>query len=370
MNFLKIFTVIVLSTSIASAASMDGVYLGTLGKTAIALKLETDKNSAVTASYYYRNHAIDIRLEGKVSKSVVSLSEFGSDRTGVTAKMSLKNAGNTFTGSWASVKQPKKLLPINLHRVTSKDLSTIKLPNTALLNKWKLEQPFDYLRFNTPAKLVKTETVNGKKVQWWLEPKSKIEFLRLPGESKTVNDVLNDWHYSTAISDLECLSSGNGEYSYTPKVMLYSKQILSVAASVSYYCGGAHPDNGAENLNLDLSTGKDLQTEDVYRFVPIPEGLKIDPSDYSEAYGKYQETRGAAIKKLILAEFGTFTKALDKECSGIYQDETFSYFSWYLTSRGVVIQSDFPHVAAACESEFELPYQTLTQYLAPNSPLK
>ena len=211
-------------------------------------------------------------------------------------------------------------------------------------------------------------------MQWWLEPKSKIEFLRLPGESKIVNDVLNDWHYSTAISDLECLSSGNGEYSYTPKVMLYTKRILSVSASVYYYCGGAHPDNGAENLNLDLSTGKDLQIEDVYRFVPIPEGLKIDPSDYSEAYGKYQETRGAAIKKLLLTEFGTFTKALgtdvDKECSSLYDDESFSYFSWYLTSRGVVIQSDFPHVAAACESEFELSADTITQYLAPNSPLK
>ncbi len=370
MKLLKAVLVIFALGSVASAANLDGVYVGTLGKAAIALKLETDKNSVVTGTYYYRNHAVDLRLEGKVSKSVVSLSEFESDRTGVTAKLTLKSAGNTFTGNWASVKQPKKPLPINLHRVTLRDLSSIKLPNTALLNKWKLERPFDYLRFDTPAKLVKTETVNGKKVQWWLEPKSKIEFLRLPGESKTVNDVLTDAHYNLAMTDLDCLSSGNGEYSYDPKVALYSKRILSISASVYYYCGGAHPDGGAENLNLDLSTGRDLNIEDVYRFVPIPEGLKIDPNDYSEAYSKYQETRGAAIKKLILAEFGTFTKNIDKECSSAYVDEIFAYFSWYLTARGIVIQSAFPHVAAACDNDFELPYNSLTQYLSPNSALK
>lgn len=358
-----------LSTSIASAANLDGVYVGTLGKSAIALKLETDKSSVVTGTYYYRNHAIDIRLEGKANKSVVNLSEFESDRTGITAKLTLKNAGNSFTGNWASVKQPKKFLAINLNRVTSKDLNALKLPSTTLLNKWKLEQPFDYLRFDTPAKLLRTETVNGKKVQWWLEPKSKIEFLRLPTESKAVNDALTDEHYNIAFNDLDCLSS-NGDFAYTPKIALYSKRILSVSARTEYYCGGAHPDGNAENLNLDLSTGKGLEIEDVYRFTTIPEGLKIDPNDYSEAYGKYLESRGAAVKKLILAEFGGFTKDIDKECASAYDDETFSYFSWYLTPKGVVIQSAFPHVAAACDNEFELPYDTVKQYFAPSSPLK
>jgi hypothetical protein len=119
-----------------------------------------------------------------------------------------------------------------------------------------------------------------------------------------------------------------------------------------------------------LSTGKDLQIEDVYHFVAIPAGLKIDPNDYSEAYSKYLESRGAVLKKLILAEFGGFTKDLDNECASAYTDETFSYFSWYLTAKGVVIQSSFPHVAAACNNDFELPYASLVQYLSPNSALK
>ncbi len=368
MRFLKILVVLFASSSTVLAAGMDGVYVGTLGKSAIALKLETDKNSLVTASYYYRNHAIDIRLEGKVSKSVISLSEFESDRTDVTAKLSLKSAGNTFSGNWASVKQPKKLLPINLHRVTSKDLSGIKLPSTTLLNKWKLEQPFDYLRFNMPAKLVKTETVNGKSVQWWLEPKSKIEFLRLPLESKTVNDTLTDAHYNLAMTDLDCLSSSNGEYSYTPKVALYSKRILSVSASVYYYCGGAHPDGGAENLNLDLKTGKDLNIEDLYHFVPIPKGVSLDPNDTSDLRTTYLETRGTALKTLILNQYKSFSS--EKDCADVYETDTFSYVSWYLTSEGLVITPSFAHAVIVCEDDFELPYKSLLQYLAPNSPLK
>jgi hypothetical protein len=370
MRFFKILMVLFAFCSTALAANIDGVYIGTLGKSGIVLKLETEKNAQASGMYYYRNYAIDIRLEGKINKSSITLSEFGTGTTEPSASLFLSSAGNVLSGRWASIKQPKRFLAINLRRVTSKDLNAIKLPSTSLLNKWKLEQPFDYLRFNTPAKLVKTQTVNGKKVQWWLEPKSKIEFLRLPTESKTVNNTLTDAHYNLAITNLECLSSSNGEYSYEPKVALYSKRILSVSASVYYYCGGAHPDGGAENFNLDLDNGKALQIEDVYRFVAIPVGLKIDPSNDSRAYSKYQEARGAAVKKLILNQFGSFTQNLEKDCSDLYDDETFAYFSWYLTDTALVIESSFPHVAATCDSEFELPYKTIEQYLAPNSALK
>jgi hypothetical protein len=370
MRFLKVWMVLFAFSSTALAASIDGVYVGTLGKSEILLKLMTEKNAGISGSYYYRNYAIDIRLEGKINKSSITLSEFGAGSTDPTASVSLNSAGNVLSGRWASVKQPKRFLAINLRRVTSKDLSKLKLPSTTMLNKWKLEQPYDYLRFNAPLKPVKTETINGKKVQWWLEPKSKIVFLRLEGESKTVNNALTDEHYRIAYNNLDCLSSFNGDFSYTPTVALYSKRILSISASVYYYCGGAHPDGGSENLNLDLETGKELQLEDVYRFIPIPEGLKIDPSDYSESYSKYREARGAAVKKLILNQFGGFTKGIDQECSNAYSDETFSYFSWYLNAKGLVIESAFPHVAAACDNDFELPYKTLETQLAPNSPLK
>jgi hypothetical protein len=366
MPFLKVLMVLFAFCSTALAASVDGVYLGTLGKSAIVLKLETGKDPPISGSYYYRNYAIDIRLEGKINKSSITLSEFGSGNNDPTASVSLNSAGNILSGRWASVKQPKRFLAINLRRVTSKDLSNLKLPSTTMLNKWKLEQPFDYLRFDTPAKLIRTETVNGKKVQWWLEPKSKIEFLRLPNESKTVNGTLTDAHYNLAMNDLDCLSSNNGDYTYEPKIALYTKRLLSVSANVYYYCGGAHPDDGAENLNLDLSSGKDLNIKDVYRFVPIRTGSEL----MSELDEGYQLALGAAIKKLILNQFGSFTKNVEKDCESLYNDETFEYFSWYLTDTGLVIETEFPHVAATCDSEFELPYASITQYLAPNSALK
>jgi hypothetical protein len=370
MRFLKILMVLFAFCSTALATSIDGVYIGTLGKSGIVLKLETGKNPPISGIYYYRNFAIDIRLEGKINKSSITMSEFGTGTTEPTASVFLSSAGNVLSGKWASVKQPKRFLAINLRRVTSKDLNKLKLPSTPMLNKWKLEQPYDYLRFDTTPKLVKTETVGGKKVQSWLESKSKIVFFRLEGQSKAVNDALTDEHYSLASSSLECLGSFNGDYSYTPKIALYSKRILSVSASVYYYCGGAHPDGGSENFNLDLETGKVLEIEDVYRFIAIPNGLKIDPNNSSEAYRKYQEARGAVVKKLILDQFGSFTKNVEKDCSSLYDDETFAYFSWYLTDTGLVIQSAFPHIAATCDSEFELPYKTIEQYLAPNSPLK
>ncbi len=370
MRFLKVLMVLFALCSTALAANIDGVYVGTLGKAAIVLKLETGKDPPISGSYYYRNHAVDIRLEGKINKAYITLSEFGSGGNEPTASVWLNSAGNTLKGRWSTIKQPKRFLPMTLRRITSKDLNAVKLPSTTMLNQWKLKQPYDYLRFDAAPKLVKTETITGKKVQWWLEPKSKIIFLRLERQSKTVNNALIDEHYRIASESLDCLSSVNADFSHTPTVALYSKRILSVSARVDYYCGGAHPDGGSENLNLDLETGKVLEIEDVYRFIPVPEGLKIDPNNSSEAYSQYLEARGAAVKKLILDQFGSFTKGIDKECSDAYTDETFSYFSWYLTTKGLVIESAFPHVAAACDNDFELPYNTLEAYLAPNSPLK
>ena len=348
MRFLKIFLMLFALSSSAVAANVAGVYVGTLGKSAIVLKLEASGTDA-NGSYYYRNHARDINLSGSLKNSSLHLEEFEVMSNDPKAVLELKVVGNNLSGAWVDFKNKKKTFPIILHRVTSRDMRGIKLPSTPMLNKWRLEQPYDYLRFDTALKAVKTQTVNGKKVAWWLEPKSNVTFLRLSGQNKTVNDAPDS-------------------FIYTPKISLYSKRILSISASVYYDCGGAHPDGGAENFNLDLTTGKPLELEDIYHFVPIPNGLILNVDNTSDAYSKYLEARGAALKTLILNQYKTFNS--QKDCADVYQTETLSYISWYLTSNGLIITPSFAHAMAACEEDFELPYKNLMQYLAPNSPLK
>ena len=367
MRFLKIFLMLFALSSSAVAANVAGVYVGTLGKSAIVLKLEASGTDA-NGSYYYRNHARDINLSGSLKNSSIHLEEFEVMSNDPKAIFELKMQGNTLTGAWSDFKNKKKTFPIILHRVTSRDMRGIKLPSTPMLNKWRLEQPYDYLRFDTALKTVKTQTINGKKVEWLLEPKSNVTFLRLDGQSKAVSDALIDEHYRVASESLGCINDAPDSFIYIPKISLYSKRILSISASVYYDCGGAHPDGGAENFNLDLSTGKPLELEDVYHFVPIPNGLILNVDNTSDAYSKYLEARGAALKTLILNQYKTFNS--EKDCADVYQTETLSYISWYLTSNGLIITPSFAHAMAACEEDFELPYKNLMQYLAPNSPLK
>ena len=56
MRFLKILSVLFALTSSAVAANTAGVYVGTLGKSAIVLKLEEASGTETYGSYYYRKN--------------------------------------------------------------------------------------------------------------------------------------------------------------------------------------------------------------------------------------------------------------------------------------------------------------------------
>ena len=72
MRFLKIFLMLFALSSSAVAADVTDVYIGTLGKSAIVLKLEASGTDA-NGSYYYRNHARDINLSGSLKNSSIHI---------------------------------------------------------------------------------------------------------------------------------------------------------------------------------------------------------------------------------------------------------------------------------------------------------
>ena len=262
-----------------------------------------------------------------------------------------------------------KTLVLKLRALSPSDLKVIKLPNTVMLRKWKLEQPYEYLRFTTPLKVAKSEKFNAKNVQWFLEPKSKMSFFRLPAQSATVNNDLTDEHYAMASNALQCMDDSPDAFSYTPKITLYSSRILSVNGLAYYDCGGAHPDAYNANLTLDLQSAKVLTLEDAYRFVPFPKGLNLQTQEPFEVYSNFTLARAAVLKKLILQEVKSFSG--DAHCDKVYQTEhVFQFITWYFTPDGLMVQPSFPHVVAACANDFLLPYARLRPYLAPGSPLK
>jgi hypothetical protein len=368
MRLISLLTAILALASSGLAAKIEGVYTGTLGQSKVVFKLEKPGGTDLSGTYFYRNHARDIQLNGTLSGSSLTLEERGLYGAEGKAKLELKPEGNGLSGLWVDLKSGKSLA-VKLHPIMPAELNALKLPNTPLLRKWKLEEPYEYLRFDAPLKAGMLEKFNGKNVQWWLEPRSKTSFFRLAEESKAVNDALTDEHYSMASSALQCPNDSDG-FTFDPKIVLYSKRILSVTASVYYDCGGAHPDGYFENLTLDLRIAKVLRLEDVYRFVPIPQGLNLQTQEPFELFSSFTMARAEVLTKLILQEVQSFTTDAIPDCGDLYQSDVFQFITWYLTPKGLVVQPSFPHVAAACAKDFLLPYAKLKPYLAANSPLK
>ena len=124
-------------------------------------------------------------------------------------------------------------------------------------------------------------------------------------------------------------------------------------------------------VELDLATAKVLKLEDLYRFVAIPQGLNLQTQEPFELFSQFTLARATVLRKLISQEVKSFSDGLNVDCADVYQsEEVFQFITWYVSPDGLVVQPSFPHVAAACENDFLLPYAKLKPYLAPNSPLK
>jgi hypothetical protein len=368
MRFIPLLTVILALASSSLAAKIEGVYTGTLGQSRVVFKLEKPAGNDFSGTYFYRKFSRDIQLSGTLSGSSLTLEERGLYGAQGKAKLSLKLEVNGFSGAWVDAKSGKTF-PVKLQAVTPVELNAIKLPSTPLLRQWKLKEPYEYLRFDVPLKAGRLEKSSGKNVQWWLEPKSKVAFFRLPAQSKAVNDALTDEQYGMASSALQCPNDGPDGFSYTSRIVLYSQRILSVAGSAYYDCGGAHPDGFNANLTLDLVTAKVLRLEDAYRFVAVPQGLNLQTQEPFELFSQFTLARAAVLRKLISQEVKSFSDGLNVDCADIYQSEdVFQFITWYVTPEGLVVQPSLPHVAAACENDFLLPYAKLKAYLATNSP--
>lgn len=351
--------------TIQAASGSDGVYVGTLGTSPIVLKLETFTADDVSATYYYRRVGRDIELNGSAKPNgTFKLTEVTLPERNDFARLELTLKGTSLSGTWAELKGKQRVYNVKLRKAIPSDFAAAKYPSTPAFKQWIFENPLDALRFDAPLKTAKLEVIGGKRVQWMTETKSKVTFPRLPRASAAVNNTLLLAHYRNASQALQCVLD---DYQYNPKVSLYSSRLFSLSATAAYYCGGAHPDAFEDNYTLDLNTAKELTLEDLYRFTPV----KIDLDPTSDGFTPYVEARAKVLEGLILSKYGSLLKGVDAECKDVYETENnLSYLTWYLTTKGLVVQSSLPHVAAACENSYELPYSSLTKYLAPNSALK
>lgn len=360
------------------AAPLEGTYVGTVG-TAQVVAVFGNQDTQFENSYYYRKFGQDIQLEQVEKKGYIVLTEFGpfpQQLRRATATLTLE--GGKLSGTYRLVKGAK-VLPMTLRRVLNTDLqSPLSSPQ---LEIWKRESPYTFLKFdrallrgqypvnasNSSSAYLPLKNVAGKVggvgFYFMSEPKSRISYPRLEGNLyQKVNTALASHQLEVAASVLECnVTEPDHSFNYAPTLSFVSARLVSVSAAVDLYCGGAHPTSYTDTLTLEVASSKPLELEDVYRFAPLPAGVNLRTFEPTQQYDAYTSARKKVLEPLIYALRPDLKK--NSECYGSDTGlDAWKSLYWWLSPGGLILESDFPHVAAVCTEPVTLPYALLKKY--------
>ena len=315
-------------------------YKGTLGGAAIGVELSAPAGTGekIVGRYFYANKSIDIPLDAVESHNGhTDLAEekpctddtctASGDGTpapvGAQWHLDASADGKTLTGTWTA---NGKMLPLKLTRMgtrklsdgfdgTPGDLAAIvddiagqTTPLTAT------SSPYDYLRMQTPPTEGPTTTWGDTAFKYVTNPHTRFAYPRIVAAGSTdiaaANGYLQQRHWQADIAALSCASmayQGLGWSETTTEsaddlgswpdekleVTYLSPTVMSFDESGSIYCGGAHPDNHDDPVNVDVRLGKELNPSVIFNgWIPTPlydgtpsdlKSAQADPDNYSWA---------------------------------------------------------------------------------------
>ena len=173
----------------------------------------------------------------------------------------------------------------------------------------------------------------------------RIELPGRPEIARAVNDRLE-----AETGDLRCLEAeGETWYETSTQVVHAANDVLSVRITSSFYCGGAHPVNGADSsLTFDLRTGEAV------RFRSLFADYERDEAEVVAAY-----VRSLAAEDL-------------ENCEDVLAPEELGghYFVYTISAEGLRMRTAFPHVIAACNTTSVVPFGALERFARPGAILE
>jgi hypothetical protein len=162
--------------------------------------------------------------------------------------------------------------------------------------------------------------------------------------------------------EIEDSPGSPGSFESIAKVTYAASDVLSVSVHSSYYCGGPYPTNDDNrSVTFDLKTGLIVPFEELF-------------SDYERDAESIIRT--LYPKHVARAEYLAATG--HDEPGESCDDDAFSFsipnllesgFSYALSSEGLIVQPDFPHVSEACAEEIIVQFDQVRRFAAPNGVL-
>jgi hypothetical protein len=370
MHKLILFILSVSNCLFAAAQNQDVLLQGKIGNYPINAELTVYDDTVCNIRYYYISQKKDIYLEGILqTNGIIKMNtrQF-SPIIETEESMILKRTADGFSGTWSG---GGKRLALSLKKIS---IDTYKNPfgNLPAIRKMKKENPYNYMKLADLVFIKDSISKTGRPtIQWIHEKYSGIPFIRLhAGYSKAVlqkiNDQLLETHLIQSLNSLECSSGPGTEYYLSISRVFGHEHVFSFNTSVSYYCGGAHPDNGSTGYSFDVNTGAHLNLEDIFWFG----GFK-PPQENTSAWYTYRTEKFAPVIVELMKELYPehMTPEDDVEGCDYTENEAWLFADWYFTPKGLYVGATFPRAMRACEEpEWSIiPYQYLKKYLSPET---
>lgn len=154
--------------------------------------------------------------------------------------------------------------------------------------------------------------------------------------------------------------SKDNTYEVRSEVTYATKDIFSIYASASYYCGGAYPTNDSNmSLTFDLKTGKVVAFPDLFKNYEADKKkiLKTIFAKQVAQAARRGKTKGAGGKEGS-CENDPNLFGLDN----LMQSE----FAFNFAKQGLQVQPQWPHAVEACALRVTVPFGALKAFASPN----
>jgi hypothetical protein len=259
----------------AGAALADddqGPFVGTLGKSAIVLRLYKDDNGQPVGRYFYRSQGIDIGLIARNAPGEYMECPLEGGNTDPqaceqpTGYWTLSVKGDNVIGTWRKTLQAAQTLSVTLARQCNA-CANASYPSDAI------EKAYAQLRAEGPTHLsTKPSTSDDGSVTWqWLQEKRSgatiPQLVKAPvaDAMQRINDELKRRFAQDIDAALSAKPDGESSCQYT--VPFADARLFVVDAACEWDIpGAAHPSSSWGTVTYDLTTGNPVDWTQWLRF--------------------------------------------------------------------------------------------------------
>jgi hypothetical protein len=167
--------------------------------------------------------------------------------------------------------------------------------------------------------------------------------------------------YLQCMGDSIAVNGRDGYYSNIAKPVLVTPAWLGTIESYDVYCGGAHPSHGYFDRTFDRQSGEEVQLARWLGETAIEhKSYEADDQGYDLVRPALRElilTKGIADDEPLTAE----DESYEAECRDAARDQEFWTFG--LSREGMLFVPSLPHVAAACQATYTVPWAEVEPFL-------